>query len=345
MFSNCRHCNALVATDPVTDLPPERCPRCSGPLRVAGAQPEPAPSAPPKSPPLRPSTPAGAGDWSAQAATRVAAALGRPVPVAPAAADDDATAQPGASTDAAAAAVASDPSRAPAQRTPAPLALSLKTHADAPAPAHASPPPARAEAPAAPAPAASVPGTAASPAPPSGPPAAPAPGFLARASSPRRATPTRPLHWWPALLTMALSVLLVLQALLADRARLAEDARWRPLLSSLCGAFGCTLPPWREPGAFVIASREVRPHPSRADALRVSASFRNDARWAQAWPHLVLTLSDVDGRRVAARAFAPGEYLPEGVPQALLEPGRQVQVSLDIHEPSRATVSYAFDFR
>ena len=33
MFVNCKHCNALVATDPATDLPPERCPRCAGVLR------------------------------------------------------------------------------------------------------------------------------------------------------------------------------------------------------------------------------------------------------------------------------------------------------------------------
>ncbi|HEY4528913.1 MAG TPA: hypothetical protein VIG97_01080, partial [Luteimonas sp.] len=33
MFVNCPFCRGLVATDPVTDQPPERCPRCSAPLR------------------------------------------------------------------------------------------------------------------------------------------------------------------------------------------------------------------------------------------------------------------------------------------------------------------------
>src|SRR5690606_32513224 len=42
MFINCRHCHTLVATDPATDLPPERCPRCAGVLRRtdAGTVPE-----------------------------------------------------------------------------------------------------------------------------------------------------------------------------------------------------------------------------------------------------------------------------------------------------------------
>ncbi len=33
MFINCPNCNALVATDLVTDLPPPQCPRCDFGLR------------------------------------------------------------------------------------------------------------------------------------------------------------------------------------------------------------------------------------------------------------------------------------------------------------------------
>src|SRR5690606_34607483 len=52
MFINCRHCHALVATDPATDLPPERCPRCRGVLR------RPDPADPVASAPARPPAPA-----------------------------------------------------------------------------------------------------------------------------------------------------------------------------------------------------------------------------------------------------------------------------------------------
>ena len=41
------------------------------------------------------------------------------------------------------------------------------------------------------------------------------------------------------------SLLLVLQVLLADRARLAADARTRPFMERACALLGCTLPPWR----------------------------------------------------------------------------------------------------
>ena len=33
MFINCPYCRTLVATDPVTDLPPTHCPQCASLLR------------------------------------------------------------------------------------------------------------------------------------------------------------------------------------------------------------------------------------------------------------------------------------------------------------------------
>lgn len=142
-----------------------------------------------------------------------------------------------------------------------------------------------------------------------------------------------------------LLLLLAGQVVLADRERLAADARWRPLVVALCGALGCSVPPWQEPSAFVLLAREVRPHPRIAGALQVSASFRNDARWPQAWPHLLLTLSDIDGRPVAARAFDVDEYLAGGASAPRIDAGQTVDIALDIREPGTATVSYAFDFR
>ena len=49
---------------------------------------------------------------------------------------------------------------------------------------------------------------------------------------PRRRLPWR---WWLAVAGLALA--LVLQLMLADRARLAADAAWRPRLETLCGSY------------------------------------------------------------------------------------------------------------
>ena len=141
---------------------------------------------------------------------------------------------------------------------------------------------------------------------------------------------------------IALGLLLALQLLLADRARLAADAHWRPLLTNLCGALGCTLPAWHDPSAFTILARDVRPHPGIAGALHVTASFRNDAHWAQDWPRLRLVLSDVDGNAVAGRDLNAAQYLGAPPTQSQLGSGQSASVAFDVLEPGQRSV--AFDF-
>ena len=86
-------------------------------------------------------------------------------------------------------------------------------------------------------------------------------------------------HWgWYAGIA-ALALLFALQLLLAQRHELAADPRWRPLVSGACGVLRCEVPAWREPAAFTMLQRTVRPQPGSAGVLAVEASFRNDARW------------------------------------------------------------------
>lgn len=143
----------------------------------------------------------------------------------------------------------------------------------------------------------------------------------------------------------ALSLLLALQLLLSERARLAADAGWRPLLASLCGVLRCSLPTWREPLAFELLERDVRAHPSLPGVLRVSARIRNGARWPQAWPVLQLTFSDVHGRRVATRLFQPREYLGGAPTQSVLGRGQVAGISMDVIEPGAQAVAFTFDFK
>jgi hypothetical protein len=151
--------------------------------------------------------------------------------------------------------------------------------------------------------------------------------------------------WRGAAIIAALALLLVVQVLLADRARLAADARWRPLLAGACTVLRCDVPAWREPAAFTLLQRDVRPHPAKRGVLHVAASFRNDAQWPQAWPMLLLTLSDADGRAVGFRAFTPAEYLGKAPAQSTLASGASATVALDVVEPGPGVVAFTFDFR
>lgn len=94
-----------------------------------------------------------------------------------------------------------------------------------------------------------------------------------------------------------------------------------------------------------MLSRDVRPHPRAPGTLQIDASFRNDARWAQAWPRLVVSLSDVEGRVVGTRAFSAREYLGAAPTQNTLASGQTAAIHLDVVEPAPGIVAFSFDFR
>lgn len=361
MFINCPSCRALVATDPATDLPPERCPRCAVKLR---GQPEAQPVA---------------GDARSGVATAIAEACDGG-----SATQEDPVARPAMSIATLLTAGPAEPVAGSAQE-PEPATgpeheptLEPEPEPD-PAVEPEAEPAADPEPAAAPEPGPARTGVATGPADdaPSEPvgvideavapaasmatgtnPIVPTAGPANRARrGPRRAAPEFARRRrragrdgfagrrWPLHLAIAgLALLLALQWLLADRARLAADPGWRPLLAAACAALRCSLPPWHEPGAFVLLERDVRPHPDAVDALRITASFRNDAAWAQPWPEVVLTLSDIDGRPLGMRAFTAAEYLGGAPPTSLLDSGQGAVIRMEVLEPGPGAVGFAFDF-
>lgn len=163
-------------------------------------------------------------------------------------------------------------------------------------------------------------------------------------AAPPPATRHRAQHglWAAAALLL---VTLAVQVSVAARGALAADARWRPWVSAVCGVLHCSIPAWREPGAYSMLRRDVRPLPDAPGTLRVQASFRNDARWPQSWPVLWLRLSDAEGRVIGEQGFTPDQYLPQATPGDVLAPGQSAEVSFLVQEPSSATAAFSFDFR
>ncbi|MDR1076582.1 MAG: DUF3426 domain-containing protein [Xanthomonadaceae bacterium] len=151
-----------------------------------------------------------------------------------------------------------------------------------------------------------------------------------------------PRWLWTALPVLALT--LGLQILLADRARWAGNTAWRPWLNAVCGILQCSLPPWREPAAFTMLDRGVAAAADQQHVLKIHASFRNDARWAQPWPNLELSLSDADGRLVGRRTFTPAEYRSD-IAGKELAPGETGEISFLIREPSSEVIAFSFVFR
>lgn len=149
-------------------------------------------------------------------------------------------------------------------------------------------------------------------------------------------------RWWAA--SLVLGVLLGGQIVLAQRAELSQDPSYRPWLQRLCGLLHCELPAYAAPAQISLLSRDVSPHPSVPDALLITASFRNEAPWPQAWPVLELSMADLDGRLVALRRFAASEYLGRTPDPPELVPGQPVQIELEVRDPGNQAIAFEFGF-
>ncbi|MBS0194071.1 MAG: zinc-ribbon and DUF3426 domain-containing protein [Proteobacteria bacterium] len=148
-------------------------------------------------------------------------------------------------------------------------------------------------------------------------------------------------RWWLASVALLASLLAIIP--IADRNELARDPDWRPRVDTICHLVGCTLPPWREPTAFEITAREFNPHPSVKGARMVTLSFRNNAAFAQAWPMLELTASDINGRVIGQRRFRSSEYLGSAPSTPLIQPGQSASATLEIVDPG--ALSWDIQFR
>lgn len=173
-------------------------------------------------------------------------------------------------------------------------------------------------------------------------PARPATPAFARGS----ATAYRSARSWPWVLGSALLAVSLLGLIgYAKRAPLLDDARLRPWFDRVCESLGCRLPPRRDPSHLVLLSRDIRPHPSVANALIISASLRNDGSFAQAFPDVDIVLSDLDENRIAMRRFHPQEYLGDARTIAAgMAPGSTTALVFEVADPGKNAVAFEFKF-
>ncbi|WP_324780022.1 zinc-ribbon and DUF3426 domain-containing protein [Thiobacillus sedimenti] len=135
--------------------------------------------------------------------------------------------------------------------------------------------------------------------------ASPHPG-TARTASARRRTPT-----W----VWATASALLLVTLLAQSAYFLRDTLaglWpasRPAFEQACDALGCTLSLPRDLAQLRIVGSDLQTEAS--GRLKLTLTLGNRASHVEAWPMLVLTLTDQRNQPLARRSFAPSEYLAD----------------------------------
>lgn len=164
-----------------------------------------------------------------------------------------------------------------------------------------------------------------------------APKFAQRARRERR---------WPWVLAcLVLLILLGIQLTWAKRDALVADDTTGPWLRQACTSLGCQLPLVRDVQKLRLLARDVQAHPSVPGALLITATVRNEADFDQPWPVVAVTLSDVNGKRLAMRRLRPSEYLGDGASmQRGLAAGASAALVLEVDDPGNKAVAFEFGF-
>ncbi len=161
----------------------------------------------------------------------------------------------------------------------------------------------------------------------------------------RSMTSGRGREWPWRVAAAALLPLLLAQVAWAERRELVRSPLARPWIARVCATLGCTLPLQRDSEGLVLLSRDVRPHPSVPNALIISATMRNDAEHAQAFPLVEITLTDLDEHRIAMRRFQPREYVGDArTINAGLASGASTALVFEVADPGKNAVAYEFKF-
>jgi hypothetical protein len=120
--------------------------------------------------------------------------------------------------------------------------------------------------------------------------------------------------WVWASLSALLALTLLAQAAWLLRDTLVSQApQLRPLFEQACARLGCTLELPKNAAQLQIIGSDLQTEAS--GRLTLVLTLGNRADYAQAWPMLVLTLTDARGQPLTRRSFAPSEYL--GDPQRI----------------------------
>jgi len=95
-----------------------------------------------------------------------------------------------------------------------------------------------------------------------------------------------------------------------------------------------------------LLSRDMRSHPTRPDALRLSLTIVNRAPISQTFPKLEVILLDSSGQTLVSRLFEPQEYLAQDADiKTGMTPQAYLHINLDLADPGSQAVGFELHFR
>ncbi|BAL26033.1 zinc-ribbon and DUF3426 domain-containing protein [Azoarcus sp. KH32C] len=114
----------------------------------------------------------------------------------------------------------------------------------------------------------------------------------------------------------------------------------RPALQAACTRLNCTITLPRVAAQISVDASDLQSEPGRPGRYTLSATIRNRAEYAQAYPHLELTLTDARDRALARRVLAPADWAPGADLERGLAAGREITINLPFEATGLSAAGY-----
>lgn len=115
----------------------------------------------------------------------------------------------------------------------------------------------------------------------------------------------------------------------------------KPYLLKACQPLNCSISLPKQINLIVIDDSDMQEDTNLTALMHFSSSLINQAAFAQAYPNLELTLTDVEDKPILRRIFKPNEYLPSNTDVALgFKAGEEIKIKLGITTQGVAVAGY-----
>lgn len=153
---------------------------------------------------------------------------------------------------------------------------------------------------------------------------------------------SRKKHLWLWLLASLLGAsLLFAQAAIHFFDEGSRSSSFRHFYRSVCSYTGCVLPRFEDVSAISLQHVRIQSHPSLANTLLVNAIITNGSSFSQPMPKIALEFFDLNGAPVAARLFAPSDYLHKDfLDITYMPPETPIHLVIPIQDPGARAVTH-----
>ncbi len=152
----------------------------------------------------------------------------------------------------------------------------------------------------------------------------------------------RPFHWFQALTLIFLALLALAQSVYFMRQNIAIAwPQTKPYLTQLCETLHCKIELPQNPDLLTIDDSDLKEDAEIVGLIHLSSSLINNAPYAQAYPNLELTLTDVNDVPLLRRTFRPKEYLPAAtILNNGIASGAETHVNLSLTASGESVTGY-----